>query len=138
MNDQVCFRGLKLKIRCRCVYGGGVNSPKIQNSVPVVVNSSYNFKFPPKIIIIYIYYLFIIGFYIPPSSANTSEQLVVPSRVWGFGVVSCASDRPFVIKHQFGSLSTKPLVSTTLHYTIIVCCNRTAHSQHCLPASVEA
>ena len=26
-------------------------------------------------------------------------------------------------------------MSTALHYTIIVCCNRTAHTQHCLPAS---
>ena len=29
-------------------------------------------------------------------------------------------------------------MSTTLYYTITVCCNRTAHSQHCLPVSVEA
>ena len=29
-------------------------------------------------------------------------------------------------------------MSTTLHYTITVCCNRTAHSQRCLPVSVEA
>ena len=32
----------------------------------------------------------------------------------------------------------KPCVSTTLHYTIIVCRNRIAHSQYCLPARVEA
>ena len=52
-------------------------------------------------------------------------------------VFSCASDRPFVIERQVCSLSTKPQVSTTLHYTITVLCNRTAHSQHCLSASVE-
>ena len=28
-------------------------------------------------------------------------------------------------------------MSTTLHDTITVCCNRPAHSQHCLPAGVE-
>ena len=46
-----------------------------------------------------------------------------PSRVF-----SCASDRLFVIERQVCTLSTKPQVSTTLHYTITVCCNRTAHS----------
>ena len=51
---------------------------------------------------------------------------------------SCSSDHPFVIERQDCSLSAKPLVSTTLHYTITVCCNRTAHSKCCLPASVEA
>ena len=56
-----------------------------------------------------------------------------PSRVF-----SCASDHPFVIERQVCSQSTKPQVSTTLHYTITVCCNRTAHIQHCLPASAEA
>ena len=62
-----------------------------------------------------------------------SARNKAPSRVF-----SCASDRPFVIERQVCSLSTKPQVSTTLHYMITVCCNRTAHSQHCLPASVEA
>ena len=56
-----------------------------------------------------------------------------PSR--GF---SCASDSPFVIERQVFGLSTKPQVSATLHYTITVCCNRTAHSQNRLPVSVEA
>ena len=49
----------------------------------------------------------------------------VPSRVF----VSCLSDRPFVIECQVCSLSTKPQVSTMLHYTVTVCCNHTAHSQ---------
>ena len=91
-------------------------------------------------------YLFIIGFYILPSCANISERSA-GLQVWyigpflGFG---CASDHPFVIKHQVCSLNTKPQLSTTLHYTIAVSvqpqflCNRTAHSQHCLPASLEA
>ena len=42
-----------------------------------------------------------------------------------------------VFERQVCSLSIKPQVSTTPHYTITVCCNRTAHSQHCLPTSVE-
>ena len=87
-----------------------------------------------------IFYLFIIGFHIPLSRANTSVRSE-GSRVWCLGpsrVFTCVSDRPFVIERQVCSLNTKPQVSTTLHYTITVCCNRTAYSQHCLPASVEA
>ena len=53
-------------------------------------------------------------------------------------VFCCASDRPFAIEHQVCSLRIKPQVSTTLHYTVTVCCNHTEHSQHCVPASVEA
>ena len=49
---------------------------------------------------------------------------------------SCVSDHSFVIERQACSLSTKPQVSTTLHYTITVCCNHTMQSQHCLPAIV--
>ena len=54
------------------------------------------------------------------------------------GFFSSVSDHPFVIEGQVCRLSTKPQVSTTLHYKVTVCCNRTVHSQHCLPASVEA
>ena len=66
-----------------------------------------------------------------PQSGRQVRESGAPSRVF-----SCASDRPFVIERQVCSLSTKPQMSTTLHYTITVCvCNRTAHSQHCLPAT---
>ena len=76
---------------------------------------------------------------IPPSRANTSERSA-GSRVWclgSFSGFSFASDRPLVIERQVCSLNTNPYVSTALHYTITVCCNRTARSQHCLPASVQ-
>ena len=53
-------------------------------------------------------------------------------------VFICTLVRPFVIECQVCSPSTKPQVTTTLHYTITVCCNHTAHSQHCLTASVKA
>ena len=72
--------------------------------------------------------------------ADTSERSA-GSRFWSLGPFSgfsCASDRPFVIERQVCSPSTKPHVSTILHYTIRVCCNRTVHSQHCLTASVDA
>ena len=49
---------------------------------------------------------------------------------------SCASDHLFDIERQDCSLRTTPHVSTTLHYTITVSCNRTTHRHHCLPASV--
>ena len=57
---------------------------------------------------------------------------LAPSRV-----LSCASDRPFVFEPQVCSLSTGANY-TVLGLTIIICCNRTAHSQHCLRASVKA
>ena len=65
-------------------------------------------------------------------------SLVLRPLHWSSLVFSCASDRSFIIERQVCSLRTKPQVSTTLHYTITVCCNRTTHSQHCLPASVQA
>ena len=74
----------------------------------------------------------------PAACANTSKRSA-GSRVWFLGPFSgfdCASDRPFVIERQVSSLSTKQQMSTTLHYTITVCCNRTAHSQHCLLAII--
>ena len=77
--------------------------------------------------------MYFICFYIPLSRANTSERST-GSPVWYLGLFS---GRPFVLERQVCSLSTKSQVLTTLHYTITVCCNRTAHSQHCLPASVE-
>ena len=85
-------------------------------------------------------YLFIIGFYNRPHMlTHRNDRQVRESGAWAPSrVFSCASDRPFVIEHQVCSLSTKPHVSTTQHYTITVCCNRTGYSQHCLPASVEA
>ena len=89
-------------------------------------------KFRPSVqprLFIFIY--FAIGFYMPPTSANTSERSA-GSRFWYLGssrVFSCASDRPFAIERQVCSLSTKPQLSTALHYTITVCYNRTAHSQ---------
>ena len=43
----------------------------------------------------------------------------------------------FVIERLVCSLGTKSQVSTTLHYTMTVCCNCTAHSQHSLPVGVE-
>ena len=39
-------------------------------------------------------------------------------------------------ERQVCSLSTEPQMSTTLHYTITVCCNRTAQSR--LATGVEA
>ena len=69
----------------------------------------------------------------PRSSRQVSSLVRRP--LLGFFI--CASDRPFVIELQVCSLSSKPQVSTTLHYTITVCCNRTAYSQLCLPASGE-
>ena len=91
--------------------------------------------------LVYLFILFIYyWFYIPPTCANTSERSV-GSRTICLGpsrVLSCASDRQFLIERQVCRLSTKPHVSTALHYTITVCCNRTAHSQHCLLASVDA
>ena len=74
-----------------------------------------------------LYILFIIWFYIPPICANTSEWSA-GLQVWCLGpqrIFSCASDHPFVIERQVCNLSTKPQVSTTLHYTITVCCNHT-------------
>ena len=91
-------------------------------------------------ILFYFFYLFIYLFIIGPTCANTSERSA-GSRVRYLGPFSgfkLPSDRPFVIERQVCSLSTKPQVSTTLHYTITVCCNRTAHSQHCQSVSVEA
>ena len=79
--------------------------------------------------VIYLFF-FIIGFYIPPSHANTLERSA-GSRVWCLGpsrVFSFTSDRPFGIERQVCSLSTQPQVSTRLHYAITVC----------LPASVAA
>ena len=55
--------------------------------------------------------------------SNTSQRSA-GSRVrclGPFSGFSCASDRPFVIERQVCSLSTKPQVSTTPHYTITVC-----------------
>ena len=88
-----------------------------------------------------VFYIFIFGFIYRP-------HVLIPQSGWQLWqsdtqapsqVISCDSDRPFVIKkRQVCILSIKSQVSTTLHYTITVCCNRTAHSQHCLPISVEA
>ena len=87
-----------------------------------------------------LFYLFIIGFiYRPYVLTHRSGRQIRESGAWTpFRAFSCASDRPFVIEREVCSLSTKPQVSTTLHYTIIVRCQRTAHSQHCLPASADA
>ena len=46
--------------------------------------------------------------------------------------------RHFVVECLVCSVSIKPQMSTILYYTITVCCNRTTHSQHYLPVSVEA
>ena len=62
----------------------------------------------------------------PQSGGQVLEFVAyAPSRVSNY-----ASDHPFDIKRQVCSLSTKLQVSTTLYYTITVCCNRTVHSQH--------
>ena len=92
-------------------------------------------RFRPSPVPIFYYW-----FYIPLTCANTSERLA-GSRVWCLDpsrVLSCASDRSFVIEHEVCSVSTKPQVSTIPHYAITVCCNRTVHSQHRLPVRVEA
>ena len=71
---------------------------------------------PPLDIEIFIYLLFDLytaHALTPQSSRQVRESGTrTPSRVY-----SCASDRPFVIERQDCSLSTKPQVSTTLHYT---------------------
>ena len=93
----------------------------------------------PISVYLFIYFIYY-WIYIPPTCSNTSERSA-GSQIWYLGPFSgfsCASDRPFVIECQVCSLSTKSQVSITLHYTITVCCNSTAHSQHCLPASEEA
>ena len=84
-------------------------------------------------------YLFIIGFtyrlhvLTPRSGQQVRESgTSAPSPVF-----SCASDHSLVIARKVCCLSAKPQVLITLHYTIKVCCNHTAHSQHCLPATVE-
>ena len=85
---------------------------------------------------IFIYY----WFDIPSTCANNSVSRfasLVLRLLLGF-LAARASDRRFVIECQVCSLRTKPQVSTTLPYMITVCCNRTAHSQHFLLASVEA
>ena len=79
----------------------------------------------------------------PPRSPHqcfVNQTLPLPPRLTFLPspVFSFASDCPFVIERQVCSPSTKQQVSTTLHYTITVCGNRTAHSQYCLLASVEA
>ena len=84
----------------------------------------------------FIIYLLLV-LYITLSCAKTSEQSA-GSRVFVLRPVLGAWDRHFVIERQVCSLSTKPQVSTTFHYTIKACCNRTEHSQHCLPASAKA
>ena len=85
---------------------------------------------------IYIFYLFVIGFYIPPSCAKARSgwQVLKSGSEVPSWLLSCALDHPFVMECKVCSLSTKP----QLHYTITVYCNRTAHSQHRLPASIEA
>ena len=96
--------------------------------------------FALKILYIYFfYYLFIIDFIycphvlIPRRGGRFASLVLTPFRVFSF-----ASDRPFVIERQLCSLSTKPNVFNYAAYTITVCGNSTAHSQDCLPASVEA
>ena len=79
--------------------------------------------------------------YIPPSCANTSKPSA-GSRVLVLRLIIRFSAASPIVRlfsnAQACSLSTKLQVSTTLHYTSTVCCNRTAHSQLCLSASVEA
>ena len=118
-------------------YDGTINQPITGKGLTNQLNLT------DQVLIIYFIYLFIYYWiYIPPSRANTSERSA-GSRVWYLGpfsgrVFSRALDRPFVIERQVCSLSIKRQVSTTLHDTIAVCVQCTAHSQHCLPASVEA
>ena len=88
--------------------------------------------------ILFIY--FFIVFYIPSTCANTLEQSAY-SRVWylsPFSEFQLRLSRPFVTERLVCTPSTKPQLSTTRHNTNTVYCNRTAHSRHCLPASVVA
>ena len=81
-------------------------------------------------------YLLLVFIYRP----NTSEQSA-GSWAWCLGssrIFICFSDCLLVIGCQVCRVSTELPVSTTLHYTIMVCCIHTAHSQHYLPAIVEA
>ena len=84
-------------------------------------------------------YLLLVFIYRPHvRSPRSGRQVRKSGAQTNSRVFRCASDRSYNIERQVCSLSTKPQVSTTLHYTITVCCNRTAHSQHRLPASVLA
>ena len=69
---------------------------------------------------IFIYYLLYI--YVSHVLTPLSGRQVRESRSWAPSrVLSCTSDRPFVIERQVCSLSTEQQLSTTLHYTIRVC-----------------
>ena len=74
-------------------------------------------KYPSITYFIYLSILFIIGFYIPSTCANTSKWSA-GSRIWCLGPFmgfSCASDRPFVIERQVCSLTNYQ--TTGVNYT---------------------
>ena len=85
--------------------------------------------------------LFIIGFYIPLSCANTSERSA-GSPVWCLGLfLSFYLRLRSSVCYRTPGLQPKYQttgVNCTAAYTTTVCCNRTALNPHCLPINVEA
>ena len=85
-----------------------------------------------------VFILFYYWLYIPLSFASISERSA-GLRVWYLGPFSGWQLRlrsSVCYRTPNLHLWNKPQMSTTLHYTITVCCNRTAHRQHWLPVSV--
>ena len=85
------------------------------------------------------FFKFIIGFYIPPSCANTSKRSAA-SRIQCLGPYSSFQLRLRSSVCYWTPCLPPEYQTTGVNYTALYdhsCCNRTSHSQHCLPASVE-